>query len=843
MSLLFRSPLINFDIHNSEVIQKHWPEILERIKLSSQDLFKSIHKKLPDQLSDKEQKSVYKYLIRGRYRPTPFGKWAGVGIANWENELSESSETPSECSVEEIQIKEYKDNSGIYWLNPSIQPWSDGWRFWNFDREKEVWRYSKVQDGPLIQKLKELAFHDPALDKERVLKAFSNVTSHDKEIIWDYLLESQLLVNYHSDSWSNHSSEISIFIKYQAAVSLGIKEKMDKFLDEIGRIAVHNNNGYLDNLTKRFREEFDDRFVPLSFLWKLVQFLNSPADYNRVKTRSDKAPIIVKNFNERSINLREIDFGTTLLSSVKHSQALFRVLQDESILIDNLVFNRPFVYSGRFTNHPKIHSYFKGQIPDLPEGIFADVLIKESGRSQYISSHKSVVRHKIICFQGSVNPFEIDSQELFVGLGPEGFKLYSPRLGKEIFPIFQHPLNPQYITHPLCRMLWEIAHQNLVKPIIYVNPTFSLADSLPQLNWDDIILQPRMWRTSKSWRLLNDGDILKRIEKSELPRNVLIGIRDQELALDLTSPADRKLFLEEIKSRESVSISEWLWYPDHADSKVSEQFLWGKNTAAWNSQPLIESGINLCRQIDSNWICFKIILSPDFRRDTILELLKGFTMDLELEEIRPYYFLYYSLELPEIRVRIKARSPQQKEIIWSKLFFFFYPGLDVDLIKLHTYYPENEKYGFEDIEISERLFYMESKLILELSSKDNYQKLSIAVQIGEIIINGDEHLEKWISVLDHRSKEDSLEYLNMEGSILEAFLIDKDWLSKYSAILERHSWERNPEKRWHLLGNHLHMLVNRLFWEEAGAMEVVVHKHLTRILKRRKFEIKKAKNQ
>ena len=220
MSLLFRSPLINFDIHDFEAIQKHWPEILERIQLSSQDLFKSIHKKLPDQLSDKEQKSVYKYLIRGRYRPTPFGKWAGVGIANWENELNESSEIPSASSVEEVQIKEYKDNSGFYWLNPSIQPWSDGWRFWNFDREKEEWRYSKVQDGPLIQKLKELAFHDPELDQARVLRAFPDVSFHDKEIIWDYLLESQLLVNYHSDLWSKQLSETSIFIKSQATVPL-----------------------------------------------------------------------------------------------------------------------------------------------------------------------------------------------------------------------------------------------------------------------------------------------------------------------------------------------------------------------------------------------------------------------------------------------------------------------------------------------------------------------------------------------------------------------------------------------------------------------------------------------
>ena len=843
MSLLFRSPLLNFNIHDSKAIQKHWPEILERIKLSSQDLFKSIHKKQPDELSKKEQKSVYKYLLRGRYRSTPFGKWAGVGIAKWENELKENSENELANSVEEIQISEFIDCSGFYWLNPSLQPWADGWRFWNYDRREQAWRYSKVQDGILIQRLKELAFHDPALDKDRVLGAFPELTSHDKRITWDYLLESQLLVNHHDESWCNTTSETSIFIKSQATISLGVKDKMDKFLSEIGQIAVFNTNYYLENLKRRFREEFDDRFVPLNFLWKLVPFLNESPDPNQLKSIPNQTPLIFQDLKKCSINLKEFTFADTYFSSVRHSQALFRVLPDERILIDNLVFNRPFVYGGRFTNHPKIHSYFKGQIPDLPEGIFADVLIKENSKSQYISSHESVIRYKIVCYQGSLNPYEIDSHELYVGLGLEGFKLYSPRIGKEIFPIFQHPLNPHYITYPLCRILWEIAHQNFVKPIIYVNPSLSQAESLPQLNWDDIILQPKMWRTSKSWRLLNERDILNRIEKSELTEKVLIGIRDQELALDLSIPGDRKLFLEEIKSKESVIISEWLWYPEKSDSRVSPQFLWGKNTATWNSQPINEEGINLCSQVDNNWIGFRIILSPDFRRNPILELLKGFTLDLELEDIRPYYFLYYSIESPEIRVRVKAKSTQQKEDIRSKLFFFFQPGLDVDLIKFFTYYPENEKYGFADMEISESLFYMESRLINDLDPKDNYQRLSIAVQIGAKIISGDEYLEKWISLLDHKSSEVVPEYLQLKGSILKVFPIDKVWLSKYLAILERHSWKKNPVKRWHLLGNHLHMLINRLFWEEAGAMEAVVHKYLIRILKRREFEILKAKNQ
>src|SRR5690606_18933502 len=124
MELLYRSPLLVFDIKNPLEIKKHWFEILEAISLSSPILFERIRLKQPEGLSPREKKSVYRYLLRGKYRATPFGKWAGVGVAKWAppNQFTEEGIT---LTTVPIQFRESPLDSSEYWLNPSLERWGD----------------------------------------------------------------------------------------------------------------------------------------------------------------------------------------------------------------------------------------------------------------------------------------------------------------------------------------------------------------------------------------------------------------------------------------------------------------------------------------------------------------------------------------------------------------------------------------------------------------------------------------------------------------------------------------------------------------------------------------------
>ena len=157
MALLFRAPLLQFDIRDEQQVKKHWPEILKAIRLSSMVLYERLQHKQPEELSSREKKSVFRYLLRGKYRAAPFGLWAGVGVANWT--LSQVHyEKPDRLRVSLIENVKIPQREQQYWLNPSLEPWGSGWKFWNFDKDSQKWRYSKSDNSPMIKEMKHLSF-------------------------------------------------------------------------------------------------------------------------------------------------------------------------------------------------------------------------------------------------------------------------------------------------------------------------------------------------------------------------------------------------------------------------------------------------------------------------------------------------------------------------------------------------------------------------------------------------------------------------------------------------------------------------------------------------------------
>src|SRR5690606_16676115 len=163
----------------------------------------------------------------------------------------------------------------------------------------------------------------------------------------------------------------------------------DSFFSEIGSLAVNQDNSYLERLIARFEEEFDDRFVPLKMLWKLVPHLILE-NRDTKDIRSTEDAFLYSLSESRTLNLRNLTINRGNKKEIKHAQALFRILDNEQILIDNLVFNRPFVYGGRFTHRAELFDYFQQYPGQSDEVVYADVILLEGIKAQHISSHKSI---------------------------------------------------------------------------------------------------------------------------------------------------------------------------------------------------------------------------------------------------------------------------------------------------------------------------------------------------------------------------------------------------------------------------------------------------------------------
>ena len=838
MNLLFRSPLLQFDITDPDAVKQHWPEILSGIKLSSQDLFSKIQRKQPDELSNKEKQAVYKYLLRGKYRPTPFGNWAGVGVGNWISTLSDQKEIDSFTTMT-IPLPKPPYSNQTYWINPSILPWGDGWKFWDFDHKNEKWRYSRSENNLLIQRIRSLAHKGKPIDKEELFAPFSELLKNDKEEIWKSLIANQLLVGSPTTSYPESDLQINQFIHQRPAVPIRYKNKLEELFSEVGQLALPAESPYLKSFKEIFIAEFDDRFVTLNMLWKLVSRLD-PSYTRSEELHSDQKPTQpVEKGQQAILDLQNPTYHYGNMDKVKHAQGLFRILDNGQLLLDNLVLNRPFVYGGRFTHRQEIFEYYKKQAIQDDGTLIADVLLIESRKANHISAHKNIATVQINCFSGSTDPNELDLSDTYIGILDGKFYLTAPKWGKFIIPVFQHPLNPQFITHPICRILWEIAHQDFLRPIYYSPGYFSSQDYTPQLNWGEIILQPRQWKLKWEESFIRENNLMEELLKKGIPKKVLIGHQDQELGLDLDSITDLSILQEEIRKHKTIQIQEWLWSSEkspEADRRANLQFLWGMNLLRQKKElPKIQSLNYISEQESKEWVSVRILLIADFQQTVVLQQINSLAEVLAQQGNLLFFYLFYKIKHPEIRLRVRIHKPQERTVILSGIYSIFAKIPDVDHIKIHPYYPEKSKYSEEGMHISEQLFYCESKLLLELNPKSEVDKLSLAAGLGSIFLENTDQLEYWIAHFRKLSDPKVGHY--SAKAYLSTFneLTTREWRSYYSSLIRRHPWFRNSEKRRNWIGNHIHMLVNRVFWDSGLEMESEVNALLCSIMREKKY--------
>ena len=838
MELLFRLPLLEFDIRDSKEIKKRWPELLDAIRLSSTTLFDKIRDRQPEELNSSEKKSVYRYLLRGRYRATPFGKWAAVGVADWIPPTHVKKEKV-DLSTKSIEVHESAGASRSYRLNSSLSPWADGWKFWNFDFATEQWRYSKSADSPLIQELRKLSYYGECVSKERLFKAFPGLLQVEKDAIWKHLTEQQLITSGESMRVSHSQRKEDHFIPVRPGLNNKYKENLKTFFSDIGRLAVPQENTYLQSLTDRFLEEFDDRFVPLNMLWKIVPYL-VPHTFESKNGNPDGDTFLSQLDRYSRLDLRKLEINTGESLKINHTQALFRVLENGQILIDNLVFNRPFVYGGRFTHQPEIFNYYNNQFLQSEDVLYADVILAEGMKAQHLSCHKSITPLTLNCLSHSSEANELDTTTTYIGFHQGKFILMAPKWEKQIIPIFQHPLNPQYITHPLCRILWEVAHQDLVKPIHYSQHQFTSAEYLPQLEWGNIILQPRQWRIKWNERYRNDQYLSGALLEKGIPTYVLVGYQDQELALDLSHEADRSVLMEELRKGKSVHIQEWLWKKMNINSGEEEsqypQYVYGQ---AYNS-PIPDcppaGRVNyILEPYCKEWLSARIILCPDFQESVIRYQLALFFDEVKASGILPYYYLFYRLKNAEIRVRCKVKTISERGKVVTLLHYILGNNGDVDHIKITPYYPEFVKYSKPGMIISEELFHQESELILLINASSDQEKKMMAVGIGSLYFSDGEDTDYWIDALSKLSKGKTSHKATRDIKGKFERTVSKEWQNKYHALVRKHPWYRDQEKKAIFIANQIHMLINRIFWDEGLKMEQEIYCLLGSMVREMKY--------
>lgn len=120
----------------------------------------------------------------------------------------------------------------------------------------------------------------------------------------------------------------------------------------------------------------------------------------------------------------------------------------------------------------------------------------------------------------------------------------------------------------------------------------------------------------------------------------------------------------------------------------------------------------------SEWLYFKIYTGVKTADELLIRILYSFMCELIEEKlIDKYFFIRYSD--PKFHIRFRIHIPDSKNFseIFQRFYAIFQPeviGGIVSCVKCDTYERELERYGLESMELSEKLFHVDSHAVLNI---------------------------------------------------------------------------------------------------------------------------------
>ncbi|MBN7813096.1 lantibiotic dehydratase [Algoriphagus sp. H41] len=719
MDFLYRMHLVDFDPKDGRQIQANWDWIREAIRLSSASLYSEIEKIDYGSAPPPVKNKIRKYLLRGRYRSTPFGMWAGVGVGTWGvNTLAELplcyspivEDGPISADVPFQEDKSYQAAPGLKVHGQEIH-------YWTYCPESEGWRISFLDKNPLLEIL--LAYFEKChkLDFETFKTFFKTKNKEYLHRIWKMLLESGVVVSedFVEVSSSRGDLGIDVMLVSKLSVNRAVQEKLEHLVTEIGNLFVPVESDYLGKFKAWFSHSFDDRFVPISLLAHQHEFFKPLFP---IKPDSGSNAELMQQLWKQS---RTFDLSTCFQdkqTDLDHLQIAFKVLGENEVFVENIVCNRPFAYSGRFSLAPSVKQFLiekHGKSPS--DAVLADIVFFESSKSNYIARHENIFRYTIYPFGPSgKNQCRLGTEDLLLGLRENRMVLYSQRLGTQVIPIVQHPINPEQISHPLSRMQWEIANQDQYRFLPYQDPAFQNSRYVPRLTWKGVILQGTRW-------ILNSRDHKSKNELFEFLQNsgiacpVQAGHLDRELVVDWTDPIELGFLWEELRRLTEITLYECPWIQSSPFQADNGQQLYPQMVYFWRGKKKAETPLGFLNRIvdsDAGWIYARIGIKETYLIPFLAKALPQLIREIKSKfQLHRWYCLFYDSDVKEIRLRIHLADPDSLRHIRCELEDSLRKSGWVDSVQFGDYYPEFEKYSLanQGISCSESLFHLESEAI------------------------------------------------------------------------------------------------------------------------------------
>lgn len=492
------------------------------------------------------------------------------------------------------------------------------------------------------------------------------------------------------------------------------------------------------------------------------------------------------------------------------------------------------------------------EIVHLPEARLGNILLRPVIRPYEIPYlAKSAVEHEK----------QISLQDIRVSVEQNRIVLRSSTLNKVIKPCLSSAHNFSDGAQPIYQFMCDVQGQDSNVGFSFNWGVLSQEYTfLPRVTYQNMLLFPCTWNLNKKdfeELLALTGNLTENVHnwmrKFKIPNLIYLVDRDNKLLINLKNSLSVAMFRSEIKNSARIKIEEFVFDIENPEVTgkdrgfVNEMIVsFYRNTAIGPFQiaPPMYDG-NAGREIKRSfvpgeeWLYFKIYCGVKTADDILTQYVKPLVNYLlGMKKINMWFFIRYADPLDHLRLRFHCvetnfvgeilkiidetfRSLVEKRLVWK--------------LQIDTYVREIERYGADNMQLTEQIFFNDSVAtcsILESTNNDEGESNKWLVALYSVNC----FLDDFDLTLEEKAQlmNDYVENFNLDRSVME--LIDVEIRNRYRAskkditqslisgisqevnhaVALRSKKNRNHIKELshnhpYLLNSYLHMHVNRLF--------------------------------
>lgn len=587
--LLVRIPMLPLDAQLSD----EWLALKDAIKISSEDFYEEIRNVTAEEiplLPPRIIHSIWKYFNRGKYRPTPFGSFAGTGfIGNFKsNTNSKINISQFQCLHEYVAWQETENFIGrskpvgpetIVFTNSSFYVVGNQIRYIIF--EQSEFKIAEIDFDDTVFNILKLATQPST--------AFYICSQFDLNnySLLQQMVDLQLLIPNHEVNLigrdyfdRNDVHYLNTLKKYTLAErkiikggpDKGLFRHVNKLVNLLANIAPNQKEDRLEVFKRNFLAKYEYRMVPImeavdpevgigySNMEEFIlddELANSIEENDGPETSSNNFRALYKMLfssitkaAKSVLDLEQIDFGEINNNLLPNTLGILCAAADDKLILEEIYGPSVNRISGRFSLIGEEEQDFCSKIAAVEIESNPDVLFFDISYNAEVNVDNINRRKKIYPYQLSFLNYDLSDQplvlsDLYLTIRNGALHLVSRKLNKRLIPRISSAYNYSRSDLSVYRLLCDLQNEGISRNF-NVNLSYYFPDMnfYPRVVFRNIIVSPAQWKLSYEEFLAHTNSVVNNevfrfyLESIGLERYIITRTDDRTLCFDLEKQQD-----------------------------------------------------------------------------------------------------------------------------------------------------------------------------------------------------------------------------------------------------------------------------------------------------------------